>query len=313
MNRHNSRGVFNVNNANSTNDFNNSNSSARLRNANTNYPLDLNKHVHFQKSQYSDNNFDNLNIKNNSTYYLNNNYNDNNLNNLYIDENEFKENLNNVEINFENHLDSNSIIEKIDNNNSSTGLKEIIIDNINELYHNPDINTHQFDLNEDDTNRYGSRKTYELNSNNNNISLYKPKNENNNNANIYQKYVNDNNNYKIGSNNNNVKNKPIQKYYTKVNINPNSRKSDKYIKYNFDNKNSNLKIEKNRIKIIAENKKGIDYNRDIMQKIKNRFIQNIRAIKLNEINIKGTNNNKAIKPNYASDNNLNEINQIKMN
>ena len=324
MNRNSSRGVFNVNNNNVSNANNfsnnnsNSNSTTILRNANTNYPLNLNRHVHFQKSQYSDNNFDNLNIKNNSTYYLNNNnYNDSNLNNLYIDENEFKENLNNIEINFENHLDSNSIIEKIENNNSSTGLKEIIIDNINELYHNPDINTHQFDLNEDDANRYTNRKTYELNSNNNNnnnnnISLYKPKNESSNNANIYKKYISDNINYKIG-NNNSIKNKPIQKYYTKVNINPINRKNDKYIKYNLDNRYSNLKIEKNRIKIIAENKKGIDYNRDILQKIKNRFIQNIKAVKLNEINIKGENNNKAIKPNYESDNNINinELNQIK--
>jgi hypothetical protein len=312
MNRNNSRGVFNLNNVNNGKIFSNSNSTTILRNSNTNYPLNINKHVHFQKSQYFDNNIDNLNIKNNSTYYLNNNYNDKNLNKLYLDENEFKENLNNIEINFDNHLDSNSIIEKIENNNTSTGLKEIIIDNINELYHNPEVNTHQFELNEDDTNKYTKRKTYELNSNkNNNINLYKPKDENNNNnENIYKKYINDNNNYKIGSNNN-TKNKPMQKYYTKVNINPLNRKNDKYIKYNLDNKNSNLKIEKNRIKIISENKKGIDYNRDIMQKIKNRFIQNIKAIKLYELNIKGTNNDKAIKPKYDIDNNVNEINQIK--
>ena len=61
MNRNSSREVFNINSSNSTNNFNNNNSTTILRNSNSNYPLNISRHVHFQKSQYFDNNFDNLN------------------------------------------------------------------------------------------------------------------------------------------------------------------------------------------------------------------------------------------------------------
>ena len=57
-------------------------------------------------------------------------------------------------------------------------------------------------------------------------------------------------------------------------------------------------------------KKDVDYNSDIMQKIKNRFLENIKAITVNEINVKGT-ENKRMKTRIDSSNNFNEVRQLK--
>ena len=278
MNRINSsRGAFNKN-------ANNNNSLNMFRNANTNYPLNSNKHVYYQKKQYSENNFDNLNIKN-DPYYINK-YNVNNLNNLNIDENDFDDNFI-----FSNHLDTNSLSE---NNNS--GLREIVIDNINEIFQSPASSPKQFEMVQEETIKYSNnKKVYEVNNSSNNKSN-KGSTGNTGNTGVYNKFKkNSKNNFSIPSSLNNTKNKVMSKNYTKSNINSSNKKTqDKFInRFNLDNKFNNLKIEKNRFRIAAaENKKDVDYNSDIMQKIKNRFLQNIKAITVNEINVKGTENKR---------------------
>jgi hypothetical protein len=293
MNRINSsRGVLNKN-------ANNNNNLNMFRNANTNYPLNSNKHAYYQKKQYSENNFDNLNIKN-DPYYIHK-YNVNNLNNLYIDENDFDDD----NFNFVNHLDTNSLSE---NNNS--GLREIVIDNINEIFQSPAASPKLFEMVQDETIKYSNqKKVYEVNNSSNNKSN-KGNTGNTGNTGVYNKFKkNSKNNFGIPSG----KNKPMPKNYTKSNINSSNKKTqDKFInRFNLDNKFNNLKIEKNRFRIAAvENKKDVDYNCDIMQKIKNIFLQNIKAVTVNEINVK-RNENKRIKSRLDSSNNFNEVRQLK--
>jgi hypothetical protein len=167
---------------------------------------------------------------------------------------------------------------------------------------------------QEETIKYSNnKKIYETNNSSNNKSN-KGNTSNTGSTGVYNKFKkNSKNNFSIPSSLNNTKNKVMSKNYTKSNINSSNKKTqDKFInRFNLDNKFKNLKIEKNRFRIAAvENKKDVDYNCDIMQKIKNRFLQNIKAVTVNEINVKG-NENKRIKSRLDSSNNFNEVRQLK--
>ncbi len=286
MNRNHSRGVFNYNN--NLKENNNISNMKKFKSSNTNYPLNNNKRqIYYNNKQYTD-------IYQNPS---NNNYqNYNNSSNIYKDENDLEEgNIENLD---NNGMETNSLSE---NNNS--GLREIVIDNINEIYQSPEI------LN---------RKNDDYNYNNfNDEKNSSNKKQNEYSIGTYNKYrpINQNKN----SNNNK---KPIQIAYTKSNSNSSHRKIND--KTNINRFNNNLlKVAKiNRFRIRRESNKGsnINYNSDIMQRIKNKFLENIRAIKNTEISIIVNNTRKFRIPynirtninNANNSNNNNEIKQIKI-
>ena len=291
MNRNNSRGgIINMSNINKMNNLN------LFRNSKTNYPLNSKKE-NYQNKQ-SRENFENLNVKN-SPYFVNN-FNINNSNNQYDDENDLDYNK---EINYENNpIDTNSLSE---NNNS--GLREIIIDNINEIYQSPQPMTRIYDDFGEDENKYSNpnnnTKTYELNNNNNNVNVY----------NKYKNSSKSKSNFNVVMNTNSTKNISDQKSFSKGNSSSNNKKYNDNYNYgnkNYRNKNvyDNYNIEKYRLRIKGQSN-GIDYNSDIMQKIRNRFLENIKAITTSELNIKG-NENKNIRNRYDNKNS-NEIKQMK--
>ena len=142
MNKNHSKGVFNYNNMNNIKKLNNiniNNNPNLVRNANTNYPLNNNnKRIFYNNKQISDGNqnyYNNKQYNSNNNYNYNNNY-INNYNNYIInDENDIEEGY--IE-NFDNNQNEENSASDIINNNNS-GLREIVIDNINEIYQSPEV------------------------------------------------------------------------------------------------------------------------------------------------------------------------------
>ena len=169
INRNHSRGVFNYNNLKMNNINNISNNVNKYKSSNTNYPLSSNKRqAYYNNKQYTD-------IYPNKNLY-NNIYNNSN-NNIYNDDNDLEEGF--IE-NFENNQnETNSASE-----NDNSGLREIIIDNINEIYQSPEIlNRNNDDYNYAHITDVKTNKNIKQN-NYNNISTFNKYNPINKNKNI---------------------------------------------------------------------------------------------------------------------------------
>ena len=177
------------------------NNTHNFKNSNTSYPLNSNNRpINYQKKQYIEN-----------------------------DENEYEEVFMND--NLENQIDSNSVS---DNN---SGLREVVIDNINEIYQSPETYNRRQEDYIDEGYKY-SRRT-ELN----NYNIYNTRSKSKNSYN--NKLININN---INPNEG-LRKKTNKKTYTKLNLmKTSSKKSSDSANINKFNNNS-LKIEKNRFRI----------------------------------------------------------------
>ena len=157
-----SRGNFNYNNKNNINNYKNDNSNIQ-KNSNTNYPLGSNSQKNYNNNKY-------IEINQNKNYFNNrpNNYiynDDKNSEKSYKDKFEY------------NKIETNSLRGKI-----NSGLKEIVVDNISEIYQSPEDTYNKKDEYTYELNSNIRKKDYNINSYNkynnisNNISKYSNKN-----------------------------------------------------------------------------------------------------------------------------------------
>ena len=202
---------------------------------------------------------------NRQNYYKKNHYSNisQNYNQVYNDNNEFEEGY---IINYDNNQ----------NETNSISDREIVLDN-NELYQSP----HALSRRNNDYNDYNDQNYANINDYNNYISGSKKKKK---------IVINTNNNTQNNSNIYSHSKKSLkQKAYTNVDFSySESKKNDDNININEirEFNNNILKIEKKRFRIKAEKNKNIDYNSDIMQVIRNKFLENIKAVSTNELSIK---------------------------
>ena len=162
--------------------------------------------------------------------------------------------------------DNVEYLEDDDNNqfepsSENSGMKEVIIDNLNEIYQSPKYNE---EYNEDNKYSDNRKNIYKKEYNKPQIYSKKP-----NNTVIFNRYKYKN----IG------KTGKITPTPTTTSPPPSSFK--------------NLKIEKNRFRIKPEYNKinikpKVDYNSEIMEKIRDRFLDKLKQSSTNVLNIKGT-------------------------
>ena len=300
-NKANSRVVFNPNNVNYLNNNNINNNVNSMKNANTSYPLGSTKKqlVYYHKKPYVDN-----------SQYYDNNY--NNVNNFYNDENENEFEEGYINDNYENIMDTNSMS---DNN---SGLRDPMIDNMNEAFQSPQAYNRKYDDYGDEGGyKYPNildNNEYNVNNYNYNNDKFRPgaRSKSKNKLNLQINANNKTPNAHIKN-----RNKTSQRtYYMKSNIGSVfSTGSNKNLVNTFNDKL--LEIERNQFKINAQKQGGV-YNTATMQKIKNKFLEYIQPIAINEFTLQGNVENKRGKTRsdiYTKTNtssNLNEIRQLKI-
>ena len=255
-----------------------------LKNAKTSNPINTNNR---QNS-----------IRNESVNYYNNYY--NSKNDIYSNENININQEGYINDIYDNQFDTNSFTE---HNVNNSGLREIVIDNINEIYQSPEaLNRKTYDYDEE---LYKFSKKTEIYSSNK-YPRSKSRVRKNYNISVDNNYENENiYDYRPKTN---------KRYYKKIRI-----MSSPPINRDFDEDEDNIS---NDIDLRKESKRKkiklnkVDYNSEIMRKIRNKFLENLKEISTFELcilaNDNANENDKQFRTrNDINKNYINEIKQIK--